>query len=203
MELSPCRSGRGTCELLDAGKTGRLVLVELTANDLGGVPLATCATLPPPLTVRQRPWRVPAGTRLTAGVIAAGCLVILILAALLTPSPEGYGSHIGAPLHLQACAFLERTGLPCPACGMTTSFCWFVRGNLVASLYVQPMGAVLAAIACLCVWCGFYVILTGKPIYRLLGLLPGLYYTIPLLTIALLAWGWKILIHVNGLDGWR
>ena len=77
-----------------------------------------------------------------------GCLLVLVIASQLTPSPAGYGSHTGYPLRLQSCVFMDRTGLPCPSCGMTTSFCWFVRGNVAASVYVQPMGAVLAAMAC-------------------------------------------------------
>jgi hypothetical protein len=147
--------------------------------------------------------RVGIGVRFSALVVSLGCLLVLLIASQLTPSPAGYGSHTGYPLRLQSCAFMERTGLPCPSCGMTTSFCWFVRGNVAASVYVQPMGALLAAMACCCVWGGLYVAATGRPIYRLLGMVPGRYYTLPLLTIAVLAWGWKIIIHVKGLDGWR
>jgi hypothetical protein len=147
------------------------------------------------------PGRIGAGVRLSAAFIASGCLALLVIASQLKPSPAGYGSHTGYPLRLQSCAFMDRTGLPCPSCGMTTSFCWFVRGNVAASLYVQPMGTLLAAMAC--VWGGFYVTATGRPIYRLLGILPGRYYTVPLLTIAVAAWAWKIFIHVKGIDGWR
>ncbi len=147
--------------------------------------------------------RVGMGVRLPAGIIALGCLAVLIIASQLTPSPAGYGSHTGYPLRLQSCAFMDRTGLPCPSCGMTTSFCWFVRGNLAASIYVQPMGALLAAMACCTLWGGSYVAVTGRPVYRLLRLVPDRYYTLPLLTIAILAWAWKVLIHVKGHDGWR
>jgi hypothetical protein len=147
--------------------------------------------------------RIGVGVRLSAGIVALGCLAVLLIATQLTPSPAGYGSHTGYPLRLQSCAFMDRTGLPCPSCGMTTSFCWFVRGNVLASIYVQPMGALLAALACCCVWGGFYVSATGRPVYRLLSLVPGRYYTVPLLTIAVVAWAWKIFIHVKGIDGWR
>ena len=145
--------------------------------------------------------RLRAGPRVLALAVALGCLSVLVLAAYLRPSPTGVGSH--RSLGLNSCQFLDSTGLPCPSCGMTTSFTWFARGNLLASLYVQPMGAVLAAVAACCVWGGFYVAATGRPVYRLLRLLPARYYLMPLLAWALLAWGWKILIHLNGLDGWR
>lgn len=142
-------------------------------------------------------------TRLLAAGIALGCLTVLCIAAWLKPNPLGYGSHTTPPLRMQSCAFLERTGLPCPSCGMTTSFTWFARGNFAASVYIQPMGALLALLSACAVWAGFYVAITGRPIYRLLQLVPGRYYLIPLLTWALIAWGWKILIHLNGWDGWR
>jgi hypothetical protein len=143
---------------------------------------------------------LPVRGRLAALGIAAGCLMPLIIAAMLPPSPNGFATH--TQLGLQQCAFLERTGLPCPSCGMTTSWAWFVRGNLAASLYVQPMGTVLAVIAVACVWVGLYIAITGRPVYRLLRLLPGRYYFVPLLSFAILAWGWKIFIHLAGLDGW-
>lgn len=145
--------------------------------------------------------RLRPGARLLALVVAVSCLSVLVLAAILPPSPNGVGSH--RALGLNSCQFLDSTGLPCPSCGMTTSFTWFARGNLLASVYVQPMGTALAAIAAACVWGGFYVAVTGRPVYRLLRLMPGRYYLLPLLALGVLAWGWKILIHLNGLDGWR
>ena len=85
---------------------------------------------------------------------------------------------------------------------MTTSFTWFVRGNVAASVYVQPMGAMLAFLAACSVWVGLYIGLTGRPVHRLLRLVPSRYYLVPLFALAILAWAWKILIHVHGWDGW-
>ncbi len=143
------------------------------------------------------PW---AGRGLAAG-LALACLAVLVVAAGLTPSPDGFGTHRG--LGLAECAFLARTGLPCPACGMTTSFAWFVRGNVVASLYVQPMGAVLAVVAGLTVWAAGYVAVTGRPLHKLLGVVPDRLYLVPLLSWAVIGWGWKMVIHLRGLDGWH
>lgn len=189
-----------------------MAAVELSSLDQNQATVAQLREAPLPASSRRsaddltavRPdGRVGIGVRLSALAVALGCLLVLVIASQLTPSSAGYGSHTGYPLRLQSCAFMERTGLPCPSCGMTTSFCWFVRGNVAASVYVQPMGALLAAMACCCVWGGLYVAATGRAIYRLLGMVPGRYYTLPLLTIAVLAWTWKIIIHVKGLDGWR
>lgn len=145
--------------------------------------------------------RLPAGQRLLALAVALAFLAPLFIASRLPPSPEGFGTH--TRMGLQHCTFFERTGLPCPSCGMTTSWAWFVRGNLVASLYVQPMGTVLALIACGGVWASLYVAATGRPVYRLLRVLPGKYYCVPLVGLAILAWGWKIFIHLSGRDGWH
>lgn len=41
------------------------------------------------------------------------------------------------------CGMKQRTGLPCPTCGMTTSILAFARGDLVAAFYVQPAGGFL------------------------------------------------------------
>lgn len=138
--------------------------------------------------------------RAIAVAVAGGCLALLIVAAFLTPSPDGLGTH--RELGLSECQWLRTTGLPCPGCGMTTSFSWFVRGNVLASFYVQPMGCVLAALCCLGFWAGAYVAITGRPIYRLLAVIPSRYVYLPLLGLAIAAWAWKIAIHLSGHDGW-
>src|SRR4051812_24285773 len=157
------------------------------------VPEIYCGPSPaPPLT---------RGARAIALLIAAACLAVLLIAAKLTPSRAGVATH--TQLGMNDCQFLARTGLPCPSCGMTTSFSLFVRGKLLGSLYVQPMGTVLATLATLTFWAALYVGITGKPIARLMRMIPSRYYLAPLLTWALLAWAWKIFIHLRGIDGWR
>jgi hypothetical protein len=86
---------------------------------------------------------------------------------------------------------------------MTTSFAWFARGNLLASIYVQPMGAMLAALAGMAVWGGAYIAITARPAHRLLSSLRPRYHVAPLLVLAVLAWAWKIYIHLHGIDGWK
>jgi hypothetical protein len=137
--------------------------------------------------------------RVLALTIAGLCIGVLVTAARLTPNRQGFGTHTA--LGMQPCAFFAQTGIPCPACGMTTSFACFVRGQLIHSLYVQPMGFVLAAICCCTVWGAAYVAVTGRPIYRLLGVIPSRYYVLPLISWGVVAWAWKIFIHVRGIDG--
>ena len=140
------------------------------------------------------------GWRAFSLVISLGCLTVLIVAAKLPPDPRGESTH--TELGMAQCQFLLHTGIPCPSCGMTTSFAWFVRGNLLASLYVQPMGTVLAFAAALTFWAALYIGLSGKSPARLVRMIPSRYYVAPLLAWALCAWGWKIWIHLRGVDGW-
>ena len=44
------------------------------------------------------------------------------------------------------CGMKQKTGLPCPTCGMTTCVLAFARGELLTAFYVQPAGAFLCAI---------------------------------------------------------
>ena len=147
----------------------------------------------------------PARLRLRGRLLAAGigaiCITALLLAVHLHPSPTGMATHTS--IGFDECQFLKRTGLPCPSCGMTTSFAWFVRGNAPASAYVQPMGFVLAVLTSATAWTAGYIAITGKPAHRLMRLIPSRYYLLPLLSFAVIAWGWKMFIHLQSIDGWR
>jgi hypothetical protein len=52
------------------------------------------------------------------------------------------------------------------------------------------------------VWIGLYVAITGRPVHRLLGLVPGRYYVVTLLAFAMFGWAWKIVLTLSGHDGW-
>lgn len=136
-----------------------------------------------------------------AAGLASGCLAILLIGAKLHPNGEkGISTH--TELGLAACQFEKRTGLPCPSCGFTTSVTYFAHGNVLASIYIQPMGFVIALFASATVWIGFYIALTGKPVHRLLERLPGKAWLLGLLSIAVVAWAWKIWIHLTLHDHW-
>ena len=106
-------------------------------------------------------------------------------------------------LGLVPCQFLARTGLPCPTCGMTTSFSWFVRGNLLASLWVQPFGLALATILTMTFWLALYMAVSAKPVWRLIASIPARLWLPAMMALAVLGWAWKIFIHLRGIDGWR
>ena len=51
------------------------------------------------------------------------------------------GTHV--QLGLPPCGLLAATGLPCPACGLTTAFALMARGEVWASLGANAFGAPL------------------------------------------------------------
>jgi len=73
---------------------------------------------------------------------------------------------------------------------------------VLASLYVQPMGFVVAIIFAAGVWIGAYIAITGRPVHRLVGMLPDRKWLAVLLAIAVGGWGWKIFIHLTHRDRW-
>ena len=151
----------------------------------------------PPVERQTLTW----GGRLFALAISLVVLSVLVTGLVLKPSPTGMGTHRQMGYH--ACTFLKTTNLPCPSCGMTTSFSWFARGNWLASLYVQP-GGFLLALACGAIfWAGLYAFMTGSPLHRLIRQIPGIYSVPAILGFFIAAWGWKMFIHLKGIDGWR
>ena len=158
------------------------------------------ASVPLIYSPRPRIARLTPAARLVSLAVAVGCLGVFAAAVVINPDPKGVGTH--HQLRLEPCGMLRRTGVPCPTCGMTTSVSWFVRGQFLGSLYVQPMGFVLAGLLAMTFWAALYNALTARPVHRLLRSVPARYYLVPLLALAVLAWMWKIGIHTTGHDGW-
>ncbi len=139
--------------------------------------------------------------RIVSCGVSVACVAVLATAARLNPSPTGVGTH--TQLGLPPDPILKATGVPMPGCGMTTSFAWFVRGNLLASIYVEPMGAFLAALTAAAVPLGFFIAITARPVHRRLAPLVRMRVLVIVIAFAALSWAWKVLIHVNGWGGWR
>jgi hypothetical protein len=70
-----------------------------------------------------------------------GLLGLLVATRWLTPDERGLGTH--EQLGLPPCGFYLWWGLPCPSCGMTTSWAWFVRGNFLEAARNHFGGALL------------------------------------------------------------
>jgi hypothetical protein len=117
-------------------------------------------------------------------------LFILALSIELEPSADGHGTH--KQLGLPACGFLSITGYPCPSCGITTSFSYFVRGDLLDALRVQPFGFVLFTVLIAGFAISVYATLHSIPATDLLDSVLFERVQVALLIIFLLSWIYKI-----------
>ena len=161
------------------------------------VALPTSPSIAPPSA--PAPLRATAGERILCAVLAALAFGVLGVAAWLTPSASGTGTHEG--LGMPACGWMTAYNLPCPSCGMTTAFSYAAHGSLLASARVQPMGFVLAigtaATALVCT----HVSLTGSRLAHVLGARLTPRVLLALGVFAVLAWAWKIAIVRGYLTG--
>ena len=130
--------------------------------------------------------------RVVAGSVFLVCGTLLLLAAWMTPSTEGLGTH--QQLGLAPCGWIVYGGIPCPSCGMTTSFAHAADGNFLGSLQAQPAGAVLAFLtACALVIAGWQLV-SGE---RLLGFCTdrlGARFFLFFGVLVVVAWIYKILV---------
>lgn len=110
---------------------------------------ATCQTVGLSPTLRA--------LTLVAGV---ALLALLIIARCLTPESSGFGTH--QQLGLPPCTAVVLMGIPCPACGMTTSWAYTLRGNLREAAYSNAGGMLLAFIAMAFLPASCYFSYSGK-----------------------------------------
>jgi len=82
------------------------------------------------------------------------------LAVSLTPHPAGFGTH--QQLGLPPCSFQTMFDIPCPSCGMTTSFSHFVRGQWPSAAGANFGGLLLAIVSMLMVPWSFWSAARGE-----------------------------------------
>jgi uncharacterized protein DUF2752 len=105
--------------------------------------------------------------RSTLVVIALGLVVVFVIAIRLDPyqSIDRMGTH--QQLGLPPCTFKTLTGLPCPSCGMTTSFAFLVRGDLWHSMQANWVGTLLAILWLAIIPWSILSALIGRPLWIL------------------------------------
>lgn len=90
-------------------------------------------------------------------LIVAILVTVFALAIWLKPYDAA-----GTPLRMEAhrqlglppCTFYEMTGMPCPSCGMTTSFALLMHRDVGNSLKANAVGTILAVYCLLLIpWC--------------------------------------------------
>ena len=100
-------------------------------------------------------------------VLGLGLATLLAIAAWLEPNPRGRGTH--QQLGLPPCSFVMLLDMPCPACGMTTSWAHFVRGQWPSALRANVGGTMLAALAAVTMVWSLVSAATGRLWFRLPG----------------------------------
>ena len=87
---------------------------------------------------------MPVGQRIVLAALALLLLALLVAARTLTPDARGHGTH--QQLGLPPCTFSVIFERPCPACGMTTSWSWLLRGEIGRALAANAGGVLLAGL---------------------------------------------------------
>lgn len=72
---------------------------------------------------------------------SVGILLLFACLARLTPHAIGYGTH--TDLGLPACFFRTLTGVPCPSCGLTTSFVYLLHREWLAAWHANASGPLI------------------------------------------------------------
>lgn len=122
-----------------------------------------------------------------AGVLLAAGFA---LATFVSPDPRGFGTH--QRFGLPPCSFRLFFSIPCPSCGMTTSFAHFVRGAWVDSARANPAGPMMASVCVLLIpWCWVSAALGRWWLWRRPGeLLLGI--VVSIFSVAVVQWVAKL-----------
>jgi hypothetical protein len=122
----------------------------------------------PPRGKGRSPW---AGQPLTGWVrwvlvlIAVGLVGVFVLAARIHPYGEdGVALRMAThrQLGLPECGFVTATGLPCPSCGLTTSFALTIRADWYNAARANWVGLLLAVFCLGLIPWGFASALAGR-----------------------------------------
>ena len=79
--------------------------------------------------------------RAFSAIVFICSIAVLSIAAWLTPDPSGVGTH--TQLGLKPCILMSMLDLPCPMCGMTTTFSLMANGRPIEAFLNQPFGVFL------------------------------------------------------------
>ncbi|MHC4976775.1 MAG: DUF2752 domain-containing protein [Planctomycetota bacterium] len=137
--------------------------------------------------------RLTTQDRFLALLVALGTIALLSTASWLSPSSNGHGTH--TQLGLASCQWAEDLAIPCPTCGMTTSFALAAEGRIVQAGQTQPFGLLLVVLTSVGFWACAHSAATGSraSVLMLHSITqPRVIY--PLLVLFLGAWGYKAVI---------
>jgi hypothetical protein len=132
-----------------------------------------------------------AGDRVIALTVLTLCAGAIVVAACLTPAPDGYGTH--TRLHLPPCAFREVTGLPCPSCGLTTSMAYMARFQFGKAFFANPFGCAGFPVVVFIGILGAFSLVSGASFSRNMERFFGLKVLYCLALLLILSWGFTLL----------
>lgn len=138
---------------------------------------------------------VPARERAAAAAVGVSIAAVFAVARVLTPDLRGLGTH--EQLGLGSCRMLTTFHIPCPFCGMTTSFSLMVRGDVGAAIAAQPAGAAIFYILAASLGLGLWIALSGRrPLWLNSRLLNGPVALVGLAGLCV-AWMYKIFAYLS------
>lgn len=108
----------------------------------------------------ERPWL----SRTAWAGLGLGSWFVLITAAWLHADDRGFGTH--QQLGLPPCTFETMTHVPCPGCGLTTSFTFMAHGSPWHALTAHPMGPVLFVITVVLAVVSPWALRRGAAVHR-------------------------------------
>ncbi len=116
-----------------------------------------------PLDRPRKVGRGPAHYLILLGLCISSAAIVLF-AILLEPDPRGFGTH--EQLGFEPCEMLQSTGVPCPACGITTAVTLAAQGDVWLALRTQPMGPLLVILVPVLTASALLAHLRGEDVYR-------------------------------------
>jgi hypothetical protein len=100
-------------------------------------------------------YRSSSGQRMVAAIVCFGIIVFFAVFALAGHYKIDMGRWLGY------CGFMQRTGLPCPTCGMTTATLAFAQGRIFEAFYTQPACGLLCSVMVIAAILAFIIAVFG------------------------------------------
>lgn len=100
-------------------------------------------------------YRASSGQRMAAAIVCLGIIVFFAVFALAGHYKTDMGRWLGY------CGFKQRTGLPCPTCGMTTATLAFAQGRILEAFNIQPACGLLCSVMVIMALLAFVIAVFG------------------------------------------
>ena len=128
-------------------------------------------------------------------LVPACVLALVVLGAVVHPSPSGFGTH--TQLGLRPCLAIQWFGLPCPGCGVTTSVALAAHGHPLAAFVNQPFGVIVVILlAAYPVWV-LWQIAHGRDLYASLARQSARAWMVFLGLSIFLAWIYRLAVALT------